>query len=213
MTTSDNLLAGMCFEVMGTMLGVIIYTICYLAFVEKEEDVCMGGARLSDPNKVRMLEERDHCLACLPPPPLLLLLLLPSSSSPSPPPPPLLLLLPSSSSPPPPPLLLLPSSSSPPTSPLLPSFSSSSFSSSSSSSSLQIRAYRYQGVIIAVFTLVFVWITAFGVREQQEEIEQNKNVGFVTGIRTTLGYWPYLCLMLFELFVWLAVQVPSFALC
>ena len=110
----------MCFEVMGTMLGVIIYTLCYLVFVDNEEDICSGGVRLSDPNK--------------------------------------------------------------------------------------IRVYRYQGAIIAVITLMFVWITAFGVKEQQEEIEQSKNVGFVTGIRTTLGFWPYLCLMLFELFVWLAVQ-------
>lgn len=110
----------MCFEVIGTMLGVAIYTMCYLSFVEGEEDVCSEGARVSDLNK--------------------------------------------------------------------------------------IRAYRYQALIIAGFTLVFVWITAFGVKEQQEEIEQNKSVGFITGIKTTLGYKPYLCLMLFELFVWLAVQ-------
>ena len=56
---------------------------------------------------------------------------------------------------------------------------------------------------------MFVWVTAFGVKEQQEEIELNKNVGFIAGIRATLGYRPYLYLMLFELFVWLAVQVGS----
>ena len=49
-----NFVAGMCFEVIGTMLGVIIYTVCYLGFVENEEDSCNGGTRISDPNKVRM---------------------------------------------------------------------------------------------------------------------------------------------------------------
>ena len=42
-----------------------------------------------------------------------------------------------------------------------------------------------------------------------EEMNTDKRIGFFKGLRETIGFKPYLLLLLMEMFSWLAVQVSG----
>lgn len=46
-------LSGMVCEVLGTVVGIAVYTASYAIFVTSEEEDCSSDERVSDPKKVR----------------------------------------------------------------------------------------------------------------------------------------------------------------
>ena len=48
-----SFLTGLVFEVLGTLLGISIYTVSYGIFVGGNEDACFDSTRGYDTNKVR----------------------------------------------------------------------------------------------------------------------------------------------------------------
>ena len=42
----------MCCEVIGTLIGILVYTVYYIGFVGNQSNDCSDGSRLQDPNKI-----------------------------------------------------------------------------------------------------------------------------------------------------------------
>ncbi len=53
MVMSIFLMIGMCCEVIGTLIGIVVYTIYYVGFVGSQSNQdCNGGARIQNPDKI-----------------------------------------------------------------------------------------------------------------------------------------------------------------